>query len=102
MSIKEAVDVLKAHNMWRRDRNDLDLPMQSPTLIGQAIDEVVRHHNGYKLMITDKGDPSVGANEQYWLVDCPFGSDADDDEKHYFAQDMLSFYKPYCEGRIVF
>jgi len=39
MNDLEALEILKAHNAWRRDiDDDLSLPMQSPKEIGIAID----------------------------------------------------------------
>ena len=45
MTIEEAIDILHAHNIWRRyDWLSLDGPeMQDPTLIGIAIDTVCDH-----------------------------------------------------------
>ena len=43
MNTKEAADILRQHNAWRRNMDD-DSPMvmQSPRLIGEAIDVAVR------------------------------------------------------------
>lgn len=38
MNIKEAVDILEQHNVWRRGG---DIPQQDVVLIGEAIDLVV-------------------------------------------------------------
>jgi hypothetical protein len=45
MSIREAVDVLRRHNSWRRgdDADALD-----PRVISRAIDAVVAHHDGLR------------------------------------------------------
>ncbi len=45
MTLVEAVDILKAHNAWRRgeldDGTNINLTMQSPKQIGQAIDVAI-------------------------------------------------------------
>ena len=43
MTVKQAIQVLKLHNKWRRDRSEKNLyPMQDPVKIGQAIDVAVK------------------------------------------------------------
>lgn len=38
MNIKEAVDILEQHNVWRRGA---DIPQQDAVILGEAIDSVV-------------------------------------------------------------
>lgn len=55
MTIEEAVEILRAHNEWRRyDGLTLDGPeMQDPKLIGIAIDTVCDHfRNPTKMVLT--------------------------------------------------
>lgn len=40
MDIQEAVTILDRHNRWRRGA---DIEMENPTLLGIAIDEVVKY-----------------------------------------------------------
>lgn len=40
MNLKTAIEILENHNRWRRGNEDMI--MQSPTLIGKAIDKVVK------------------------------------------------------------
>ena len=40
MNIKEAVDILEQHNVWRRGA---DIPQQNATVLGEAIDLVVNY-----------------------------------------------------------
>jgi hypothetical protein len=43
MTTKEALQVLKLHNKWRRDRSEVNqYPMQDPVKIGKAIDVAVK------------------------------------------------------------
>lgn len=41
MDLKEAIEILKQHNLWRRGKDDI--PMQHPFKIGDAIDFVVEY-----------------------------------------------------------
>ena len=44
MNIKEATKILKEHNLWRRDKNEINSrDMISPTILGYAIDTVVAY-----------------------------------------------------------
>lgn len=44
MTLQQAIEILEAHNKWRRDGNvPNSLPMQNPTQLGIAIDTVVNH-----------------------------------------------------------
>jgi len=44
MELKQAVQILKDHNAWRRDNTSLiPQPMISPKELGIAIDVVVNH-----------------------------------------------------------
>jgi hypothetical protein len=43
MTTLQAMQILKLHNKWRRDRSEKNLyPMQDPIKIGEAIDVAVR------------------------------------------------------------
>lgn len=42
MTPREAAAILRQHNEYRRDQSDDPPPMQSPTLIGIAIDVAVK------------------------------------------------------------
>lgn len=45
MKLKEAIDILKKHNKWRRDKNvPPKIKMQNPVKLGQAIDVVVKEY----------------------------------------------------------
>tara|TARA_R110002049_G_C9175744_1_gene562604 strand:- start:6759 stop:7031 length:273 start_codon:yes stop_codon:yes gene_type:complete len=45
MTIQEAIEILEAHNKWRRDRSEEQtLKMADPTKLGIAIDTVVDFH----------------------------------------------------------
>lgn len=61
MTIERAAEVLKTHNVWRRDRSD-NLPpttknMQHPADIGNAIDVAVRELE--KLVMSDEEPQSL-------------------------------------------
>ena len=44
MELKQAVQILKDHNAWRRDNTSLiPQPMISPKELGKAIDVIVDH-----------------------------------------------------------
>jgi hypothetical protein len=45
MTLKQAIEILEAHNAWRRGE---DVPMIAPEQIGQAIDVVVSDLYGFK------------------------------------------------------
>ena len=40
MNIKEAIDILEQHNVWRRGA---DIPQQDVVILGEAIDLVVNY-----------------------------------------------------------
>lgn len=43
MTTLQAMQILKLHNKWRRDRSEKNLyPMQDPIKIGEAIDVAVK------------------------------------------------------------
>jgi hypothetical protein len=48
MKLKQAIEILEAHNAWRRGE---EVPMQAPSEIGQAIDVVVSEANGREEML---------------------------------------------------
>ena len=49
MELKQAVQILKEHNEWRRDNTGLiPQPMTHPKELRRAIDVVVDHLTGYK------------------------------------------------------
>ena len=39
MTVKEAIEILRKHNKWRR--GDDSVPMTNPKLLGQAIDTII-------------------------------------------------------------
>ncbi len=41
MNRTEAAAILRQHNAWRRDDSDTPPPMQSPKLLGEAIDVAI-------------------------------------------------------------
>ena len=44
MELKEAIEILKRHNLWRRDRNDVSsIKMEHPKTLGIAIDIIIEH-----------------------------------------------------------
>ena len=59
-----------------------------------------------KLIITDKGDPSVGIIEISWVVEVPFYIDPknlsiDDKENlDFFRNKIRKVYSEFCDGRI--
>lgn len=69
-------------------------------------------NNAAKLIVTDKGDPSVGIWECSWIVEAPFtekqaieyskSNDKDDKETlEFFRSKIVELYKEYSEGRII-
>jgi len=56
MEIKEAIEILKQHNKWRRYDGDIDTnpKMISPKKIGVAIETVIDYH---KITSTDIPNP---------------------------------------------
>lgn len=58
-----------------------------------------------KLIITDKGDSSVGLFPEYWEIQSPFDIDTDnisEDEKEtleFFRDKMIEIYKEFCNGK---
>lgn len=60
-----------------------------------------------KLIITDKGDPSVGIFEQSWVVDFPFAVDPekitpeDKLELEHFREQIRSIYSDYIENSCI-
>lgn len=60
-----------------------------------------------KLIITDRGDPSVGIMEQSWVVDFPFVLDPekitteDKLELELFRKEITSIYSDYCQGKCI-
>ena len=43
MQLKQAVKILKEHNEWRRDNDNITLPITTPKDLGIAIDVIVEH-----------------------------------------------------------
>ena len=58
MELREAIKILKDHNMWRRYDNTT---MQNPSLIGEAIDTVVREYEK-KQTFNSTGSPWIYQN----------------------------------------
>lgn len=48
MNIKEAIEILKRHNKWRRGA---EIPMENPTIIGIAIDTVINYYENNSELI---------------------------------------------------
>lgn len=42
MTLQQAIDILDAHQKWRRDLND-EHPATNPTTLGIAIDTILNH-----------------------------------------------------------
>lgn len=53
-----------------------------------------------KAKIVDKADPSVGAFGTEWIVECPFGEDADKEDREFFREGITQLYSEYSFGRI--
>jgi len=45
MELKQAVQILKDHNEWRRDKSEFAYPVDTPKDIGIAIDVIIDHLN---------------------------------------------------------
>ena len=55
-----------------------------------------------KLIVQDKGDPSVGIFECSWEVECPFSQkDAEPETLEFFREEIRKLYQEFAEGRIV-
>jgi hypothetical protein len=54
-----------------------------------------------KLIITDKGDPSVGIFPMSWTIECPFLSDMDLEGRDWFREQIIKAYSEFIEGRII-
>ena len=46
MTIQLAIEILTAHQQWRRDRTD-EKPATDPTTLGIAIDTILNHFKTY-------------------------------------------------------
>ena len=57
--------------------------------------------NSVKLIITDRGDPSVGLFPQSWEVDVPHLFENDKDSLEFFREKIIEAYKDFCEGRCI-
>lgn len=84
MNIKEAVNVLKAHNRWRRGYED-DMP-HGPSTIGEAIDTVVAELEKPAYTPADMEKFSVWAYNNGWyygeLTEAWYNSEQLDDTRH--------------------
>lgn len=61
MNYKEAADILRNHNQWRRDKNTpAETKMQEPRVLGEAIDTATE----VLYSLSEKGD-SVTSNEYF-------------------------------------
>lgn len=54
-----------------------------------------------KLIVIDKGDPSVGIFEHSFEIDCPFFTNAEQDDLDFFREQMIKMYQEYSEGKII-
>jgi hypothetical protein len=54
-----------------------------------------------KLIITDKGDPSVGIFECQYSIECPFNKDEiEKADLEMFRQEMINIYADYSQMKI--
>jgi hypothetical protein len=53
-----------------------------------------------KLIVIDKGDPSVGIPATSYEVDCPFEDNTDKQELKEFKELVLHLYAVFCAGKI--
>ena len=53
-----------------------------------------------KLIVKDCGDRSVGINDIYWDVDCPFDDKDDKETLEFFRESIINLYAEFAEGRI--
>lgn len=60
-----------------------------------------------KLIVTDKGDSSVGIFPQEWIVDSPFSDNLSkeeikeaSDDLEFFRKSIIDVYKEYAQGKI--
>ena len=55
-----------------------------------------------KLIVTDKGDPSVGIYPMDWIIETPFNDDwkEETDQLEYFREVIKALYREFAEGRI--
>jgi hypothetical protein len=55
-----------------------------------------------KLFITDQADPSVGAFEESFVIECPFERvNIEDEELEFFKNAMIEAYQEFAFGKIV-
>lgn len=54
-----------------------------------------------KLIVTDKGDPSVGIFETSWEIDAPLQSTEDSESLEFFRSEIIKLYKEFSEGKII-
>lgn len=61
-----------------------------------------------KLIITDRGDASVGIFSTSWEIEVPYEikddrnlSSDDKDSLEFFRSKMIEVYKEFCEGRCI-
>lgn len=57
MQLNEAIEILRKHNEWRRDRvSEVPMPMISPTLLGKAIDSIINNFDETQWQDCEKGE----------------------------------------------
>jgi hypothetical protein len=57
-------------------------------------------NEGLKLIITDHADPSVGLFERSYEIDCPFGSEADIEDRKLFAVEARLLFADFAQGKL--
>lgn len=54
-----------------------------------------------KLIIENSGDSSVGINDEWFEIQCPFErGDLADEDLQLFKKDMVKLYSNYCNGKV--
>lgn len=57
MLVGEAIEILRKHNEWRRDRvSEVPMPMTNPTLLGKAIDSIINNFDETQWQDYEKGE----------------------------------------------
>lgn len=90
VDLKQAVEILKRHNEWRRD-NSGELKMQSPKDVGMSIDRVLMCVNSlieYEIITYHLVDDN-GANTISLPVLIPEGVTFKHEYGHYIVEEIL-------------
>lgn len=84
MTPKESAAILRQHNAWRRYNGDDPMEMQSPELIGEAIDVAVKYVTQAVMMevvLRQIADVKRRTKEQRLAKSCVVFFDAMEDHK---------------------